>query len=165
MANILALDLSTNRTGYAIREDNEIKYGTISAGSKNVLNRIFRMRDSVIDLIKEHNITEIVIEEVPTMPNLHTYKVLVWLQAAVVFAINEYDEKMPITYILPSEWRAALRIKQGFGIRRDKLKKESISYISEKMSVEIKDEDICDALCLLYAYEKGVNQSLDWSNK
>jgi len=43
---LLALDLSTKSSGYALGEkDNLLKHGYISASSKDVIKRIIKMRD------------------------------------------------------------------------------------------------------------------------
>lgn len=58
-------------------------------------------------------------EEVRPDYNSHTGKVLIWLQAAVVIAAYELNSKIKYDFINASEWRAALNIKQGSGIKRN----------------------------------------------
>lgn len=76
--NILALDLSSKSTGIAIgNEDKLIHYECVTSSKKNIVERIYIMRDKVSELLKEYEIDRVVIEEVRTdYQNAHTYKVL-----------------------------------------------------------------------------------------
>ena len=50
---VLALDLSTKSSGYAIFQDqNLIKHGCITAGSPNLYNRIHRMADEITTIVE-----------------------------------------------------------------------------------------------------------------
>jgi len=49
-----------------------------------------------------------------------------WLQAAIVIMAYEIDPKIICDFISASTWRAALKIKQGRGIKRNDLKPQDI---------------------------------------
>lgn len=49
-----------------------------------------------------------------------------WLQGAIVIAAYECWKKCVIEFIGASEWRAAIKIKQGRGIKRDEVKSRDI---------------------------------------
>jgi Holliday junction resolvasome RuvABC endonuclease subunit len=99
--NILALDLSTKSTGYSVSDGEKLlDYGCITSASLNNITRIYVMRDAVAALIKKYNIKTVVVEEVRTdYKNAHTYKLLTWLQAAIVFCAYDIDKKIEIEYI------------------------------------------------------------------
>ena len=65
MEKVLALDLSTKRSGWAYYEapDSKVQYGVIASSSADVEKRIGVMRDGIIDLLKELDVKTIVVEE------------------------------------------------------------------------------------------------------
>ena len=68
-------------------------------------------------------------EEVRPEYNSHTNKVLMWLQAVIVISAYEIDSNIEYEFIEASAWRAALKMKQGRGIKRDTLKPQDIQYV------------------------------------
>lgn len=150
MNNILALDLSSKSSGYAVSIDNQlVDYGEIQSSSTDVVKRIMIMRDGVIELIRKYNINRIVVEEVRTdYKNAHTYKILTWLQGSVVIAAREADSKIDIKYIQPSSWRSKIGIKTGRGIKREELKRADIQYVKDKYNINVGD-DAADAIGIL----------------
>ena len=90
MEKVLALDLSTKRSGWAYYEapDSKVQYGVIASSSADVEKRIGVMRDGIIDLLKELDVKTIVVEEVrPDGYNNHTSKLLTWLQGFIAVAV------------------------------------------------------------------------------
>lgn len=154
--NILSLDLSTKSSGIAVAENNKlIYYECVASASTDVVKRIIVMRNRISEIIKEYNIDEIVIEEVRTdYNNSHTFRILNWVQAAIVLAAYDINSKIKITYLQASSWRSKIGIKTGRGIKRETLKQEDIKYVKEKFNISAND-DICDAICLLDAYVGG----------
>ena len=57
-------------------------------------------------------------EEVRPEYNSHTNKVLMWLQAVIVVTAYEIDSNIEYEFVGASAWRAALKIKQGRGVKR-----------------------------------------------
>jgi len=49
-----------------------------------------------------------------------------WLQGIITMATYEINSKIEWDFIGPSTWRAALKIKQGPGIKRNDLKSQDI---------------------------------------
>lgn len=159
MENILALDLSTKRSGWAVYQgpDTKIEYGVIASASTSVEKRIGVMRDGIIDIIKEYNIKKIIIEEVrPDGYNNHTGKVLTWLQGCIVIAAYEYDKHISIEFIGPSSWRSILGL-QGYRIQRAQQKQMDISYANNLLGIELtaEQDDEADAICILYSFVKN----------
>lgn len=154
--NILALDMSTKSTGWALRINDELKYGCLTNASTSIEKRICYMRDSIIELIKEYNIEKIVLEDVrpDNTPNSSVTQKLNWLQGCVRIAIYEnFGKKVEIETILPNSWRSKIGIKTGAGIRRDSLKIKDIAYVKTTYGVDVND-DIADAIGILDSYGK-----------
>lgn len=100
-------------------------------------------------------------EEVRPDYNLHTGKVLMWLQAAIVIAAYEINPKIQCEFINASEWRAALKMKQGRGIKRETLKQKDIQYVQDKYNIKVND-DQADAICIFDAYIQKFNNEINW---
>jgi len=83
------------------------------------------MKDGIDRVITQYPIERIVMEEVrpdTISNNIHTQKMLTYLQAAVEFLIFEKHKNVNIEYIYPSSWRAKCGIKTGRGVKRETLK-------------------------------------------
>lgn len=159
---ILSLDLSTHSTGFAIGENNALQnHGCIVSSSKDVKKRILKMRDEIAELIKNNNIQKIIMEQVRPQYNSHTNKVLMWLQAAIVIVSYEIDPKIQCDFIGASEWRAALKIKQGRGIKREALKPQDIQYVKNKYGLTVNDDE-ADAICIFDAYQEKFQNEINW---
>ena len=156
MSNILALDMSTHRTGWATIIGDEYKYGAIASSSKDVEKRIGIMRDAIIKLIEEYKIDTIIIEEVRSDgTNNRTGKVLNWLQGCVIVAVYEYNKKIKVETIETSSWRRVLGI-QKYGVRRDEYKIKDVDFVNKNYNLDLKyqQDDEADAICILTAYMK-----------
>lgn len=159
---ILALDLSTKSSGMAVGTDASLEFhGCVSANDKNVIARIIKMRDQIKSYIQQYKVDKIIMQEVRPQVNSHTNKVLMWLQAAVVIAAYEVDPKIECQFIGASEWRAAIKIKQGRGIKRDELKPRDIQYVQNKYNIKVND-DQADAICIFDAYWVKDNNEINW---
>ena len=159
---ILSLDLSTHSSGYAFGQDGILKdHGCITAYSKDVIKRIIKMRDELSEIIKINKINKIVMEQVRPEYNSHTNKVLMWLQAAIVIAAYEIDSSIEFQFIGASTWRAALKIKQGRGVKRNTLKSQDIQYVQNKYNIKVND-DQADAICIFDAYWQKFDNEINW---
>lgn len=164
---ILFLDLSTKSTGWCIGENGKLlQYGCITASGTNVIKRITKMTDDIEAIIQQQNpIDKIVVEEVRTdYKNVHTYKVLNWIQGIVLYRAFQQNAKIEYEFIQASSWRSQIGIHTGRGIKRDQLKEEDIKYVKHKYQIEAND-DVCDAICLMDAYYASKNQvdGFDWA--
>lgn len=159
---LLTLDLSTHSSGWCIGQDEKIeKHGCILSSSKDVIKRIILMRDKIIELIKNQKINKIVLEQVRPQYNSHTNKVLMWLQAAVIIAAYQTNPSIQYQFIGASQWRAALKMKQGRGIKRDTLKPQDIQYVQNKYNIKVND-DQADAICIFDAYCQKFDNEINW---
>lgn len=162
--NYLFLDLSTTSTGWAIA-DNEgklVKYGCITSSSTNFIKRIIKIKEQLFNLIKEYKITNIIAEEVhlDDFKSTHTYKVLIYLQYAMLEAMYLADPKISYEFIQANSWRSKIGIKTGRGIKRETLKKADIQYVQDNYGIVVND-DIADAICLKDAYFN--DRGFDWN--
>ena len=163
---ILFLDLSTKSTGWCVGEDGKIiDYGCITAASTNVLKRIAAMTDDINKIVQQYNIGKIVAEEVRTdYKNVHTYKVLNWIQGITLYRAFLTNPKIDYEFIQASSWRSQIGIHTGRGIKRDTLKQEDIKYVKNKYKIDAND-DVCDAICLMDAYysKNEAVEGIDWA--
>lgn len=149
---VLALDLSSKRSGWATRANGELEYGAISASSTKVEKRIGVMRDEVVKLIKLYGITHIIAEEVrPDGMNNHTGKILNWLQGVIAVAAYETNKDIEIEFIGASSWRSKLKI-QGRAVKREQQKAIDIKYVQDKYGITVMDDE-ADAIGILDAYD------------
>ena len=163
MANYLFLDLSTKSSGYAISDSQGkmINYGCIQSTSENVLKRISIMQDQIAKIIDDYNIEKIIAEEVRTdYKNPHVYKILTWVQGAILLAAYRINPNIEYELIQPSSWRSKIGVQTGRGIKRDELKKADIKYVADKYGIKAND-DVCDAICIMDAH--FAVKDFDWS--
>lgn len=166
---ILALDASTKSTGYAIFENkNLITSGCITSASTDVYKRIHIMRDSLdMILIRYPEIDQIILEEVlPEQKNQHTFKMLIYLQAAIEFLVWEKYPKVKISYILPNSWRSKCGIQTGRGVRRETLKAADIAFVKNTYGLSVNDDE-ADAIGIGHSYvcTPQPKPAFDWSQK
>ena len=159
---ILSIDASTRSTGFAIGEDALLQFHScITASSKEVRKRIIKMRDQLSNIIKINNIDKIIMQEVRPEYNSHTNKVLMWLQAVIVVAAYQIDSNIEYEFVGASEWRAALKIKQGRGVKRQALKPQDIQYVENKYHLSVNDDE-ADAICIFDAYWQKFDNEINW---
>lgn len=159
---ILTLDLSTKQSGWCVGSNGHLDaHGYITASSKDTVKRIIKMRDELTEIMKNNKIDKIIMEQVRPEYNSRTNKVLMWLQAVIVVAAYEVNPKIECEFINASQWRAALKIKQGRGIKREQLKPQDIQYVKNKYNITVND-DQADAICIFDAYWQKFDNAINW---
>lgn len=159
---ILSLDLSTKSTGYCIGQNQSIiSHGCTTASSKDVMKRIIKMRDELSKIIKDNKIQKIIMQQVRPDFNSHTGKILMWLQGIITMAAYEINPTIEWDFIGASTWRAALKIKQGRGVKRNDLKPQDIQYVKNKYNITVNDDE-ADAICIFDAYNEKFNNQINW---
>ncbi len=155
--NILALDASTKSTGYAIYEGDMLSgYGCLTASGNDPIKRIKKIIPQLAHIITSNEIEVIVMEEVRPeengkSKNRHTFKMLMYLQAAVVFLIHEINSKIKLEFMYPSEWRKDCGIKQGRGVKREVQKQQDIDFVKNNFNISVNDDE-ADAIGIGYSY-------------
>ena len=152
---ILSIDGSTKSSGWSVFEDGKlIDYGCITSSSTDMIKRIQIMIKGLSQVLTNHNIKTIVLEEVRPengLQNIKTHKALMYLQAAIAFLVHENFPSTDIEYLYPNEWRSKCGIKTGAGVRRSSLKPLDIKFVKETYGLDVND-DIADAIGIGHAY-------------
>lgn len=145
-----------------------LDYGLLTAVSSNNLDRIQKIQDQIIELVKKYNIEKIVAEDVhpETYGYSDTSRLLMWLQGAVMLGahgVNSLFTSKTLELMQASEWRKKLGIKTGRSIKRETLKQADIDFVQQKYNIKAND-DICDAICLYTAYftKESSNNDFNW---
>lgn len=150
---VLALDLSTKSTGWAIFEGKElIDKGCVVATSPNVLNRISTIVEELKVIHNRYLPQKVIVEEVlpdDVKHNQTVYKALMYLQASVALEFNKYGKILE--FYTASEWRKKCGIRTGRGIKRETLKAADIKFVKDNYNLDVND-DVADAVCIGHAY-------------
>lgn len=166
---ILALDLSTKSSGWALFHNSELKaHGCITSSSTDLIKRIHVMTEGIAEILNNNVVDKIVVEEVRPeggygVGNTKTHRALMWLQAATAFLIHDNYPSIKIDYIYPSSWRAVLDIKNGRGIKRETLKEADIAFVKDKYGMLVNDDE-ADAICIGLAQfsKEGAEEGFNW---
>lgn len=154
---VLALDLSTKSTGWAVFENKKlIDSGCITASSTNVLNRISKITDELRIIYDRYLPDDIIVEEVlpeDVRHNQQVFKALMYMQAAVALEFNKSGKKL--NFYVSSEWRKKCGIRTGRGITRDMVKAADIKFVKDNYNIDAND-DVCDAICIGHAYTHSI---------
>lgn len=103
--NILGVDLSTKKTGWAFFEGDSLKdYGVISCNHKDSRARSIVMQDKLREVASKRKIDRIVVEDLAVYTNFKTIVALGVVHGCLLSLCNELDIEL-IAYD-PSEWRS-----------------------------------------------------------
>lgn len=147
---VLALDTSSNKTGWALFVNGKYaESGVIDLSkNKNAEDRIKKMCFSITTLIFDKSPDDVVIEQMPSTRNADTTRKLSKIIGAVFYyCISnniEYSE-MPC-----STWRRLVGIENSKG---SKVKEDSMNHVLQKYKLDINDDEadainICEAYCI-----------------
>ena len=163
---ILSLDASTKSTGCAIFNDEKLEaYYCLTASSSDLINRIKKIIPQLEQVLIDHPVEKIILEEVRPeggLQNIKTHKALMYLQAAIAFLVHERFKNVEIDYIYPNEWRKICGIKTGAGVRRETLKPKDIAFVKQTYGIDVND-DIADAIGIGYAQVHTSEANFDWA--
>lgn len=151
---ILALDVSSSSTGYAVLRKGrwskaDSSYGFIKVPAKlSLAQRLVHFRNELQILIRDVKPTYIIIEDVFKGRNISTMKLLARFNGVAVELSRRLLRKDPIL-VLAVEVRAFLECGRK--------KEEAFQYICDRYNLDWefnKMNDVADALCLaLYAHK------------
>ena len=159
MSNLLALDQSSTTTGYSVFKNGKpviISHFTVTG---ELGERLEKIRNKIIDLIKEYEIKEILFEDIQLQStvgnNVVTFKTL----SEVFGVIHELAEELKIPYhiIHSSSWKSGLKIS---GRNRQEQKAAAKQYVLDNYNLNV-SQDICDAICIGTHFLK--KDPHDWS--
>lgn len=149
----LAIDASSKSSGIAIFEEGKlIHYECITKTSADSLKRIEEMAKRIRQVYDQFQPTNIIMQDIlpqDVKHNQNVYKVLIYLQAAIVLSLHQTGAVVQFT--TASHWRSICGIKTGPGIKRDSLKLASKHLVKNIYNIDVND-DISDAICIGMAY-------------
>ena len=165
MSKFLALDQSSRITGYAVFENAKlIDYGKFSVNDEDIGVRLMKIRQEVEHLIKQHEVEEVIFEDIQLQGNVannvQTFKALAEVFGVIYELVTELN--LPNTAILASSWKSTLQVK---GRTRPEQKRNAQALIEKTFNIK-PTQDECDAICIgLHHILKPVksNDSFDWS--
>lgn len=157
----MAIDASSKSTGIAIFKDKElVYYECISATHSDAFVRIKYMVSQIKYIYEKWHINTVIMEDVipeDVRHNQSVFKVLHYLQAAVVLMLHDYNQE--VEFYISSEWRKKCGIRTGRGITRDMVKAADLKFVKDKYNLDVND-DIADAICIGYAYTNSILPSV-----
>lgn len=151
---VLALDTSSNKTGWALFINGKYaESGLIDLSkNKNTEERIKKMCFSIATLIFDKSPDYVVIEELPSTRNADTVRKLSRIIGAVYYYCISKD--IDYTEMSCDTWRKAVGIKNSKG---GKVKIDSMNRVLQKYKLDVDDNEadainICDAYCINHNY-------------
>lgn len=159
---IIALDQSTQITGYAIFQDKDLIAHGVFSPSGDYEHRIVKLRQWLLDKLEplKPNV-EVYFEDIQLQDlgrgniGVTTFKKLAHVQGALM--VTCIEENIPYTIVPAATWRKTCGVK---GRVRSEYKPAAQVHVLEKYGIQA-TEDEADAICI---GEHGVkNFSLDWS--
>lgn len=154
----LTLDQSSKISGWAIFEDGKlIKYGKWSFNDDDLGIRLVKLRASLLQILNEEDIDEVVMEDIQLQENVQLFKTLAEVFGVVHETITEL--KIPVCAVLASSWKSTLGIK---GKQRAEQKRNAQQYVINTFNIK-PTQDECDAICIGQHYFAQKTSDFDWS--
>ena len=153
---VLALDQSSQTTGYAVFEDKTLKkVGKFTIVDTDFGKRLKKFRQKITSLIQEYQVNEIVFEEIQLQQNVDTFKKLAMVYGNLMELLIELE--LPYTVMSSNTWKSKCKIKKSY---REKEKKDARNFVELTYGIKV-TEDEADAICIGYAQ---LRPDFDWSN-
>lgn len=142
---ILALDVSTTSTGYAIYVgDKLVRYGFFKPKDKDWLSRVRKMSEELQELKSNYNITTVVIEDTFFLKNIKTVKKLCLAQGILLGQLPEAN----LIQVFPNTWKKHFGLGKGKATR-DEQKQTSISVAETMFLISNRlNDDEADAILM-----------------
>lgn len=119
-----------------------IEYGTEDFSEyKDYTERISKIKQYLIKLIKKYKPEIISIENIQFQNNYDSYRKLAELKGVLENLL--FEKKYLFFTIPPSVWKSTCGIK---GRKREEQKKNAQLFVKKKFDIDV-DEDIADAIC------------------
>lgn len=142
---ILALDVSTTSTGYAIYVDDKlVRYGFFKPKEKDWVDRVRKMSEELVLLSHEFNITTVVIEDTFFLKNIKTVKKLCLAQGMLLGQLPNAN----LIQVFPNTWKKHFGLGKGKATR-DEQKQTSISVAETLFLISNRlNDDEADAILM-----------------
>lgn len=168
MSVLLALDQASKTSGWAIYKDGKLsEYGKFTFDDDDFGTRLMKIRNEVIRLIQQYEVTEVAIEDIQLQNsignNVVTYRALAEVRGVLEELFTEL--KIPYQVVFSGTWKSALGIK---GARSADQKRAAQAYVLDTHGVKA-IQDTCDAICIgdfiVKTPKSEINNSdgFDWS--
>ena len=167
MSKLLALDQSSQVTGYTILDDGKIVKVSHFECTGDLGDRLVKLRNKVIILIEEYDIEEIVFEDIQLQDvngnketGIKTFKVLAEVYGVIHQLLDE--KKIPYQVVPSVTWKSTLGIK---GKNRQEQKKNAQLWVINTYNQK-PTQDECDAICIgeHIIRHNGENAGFDWAD-
>lgn len=148
---ILALDVSTTSTGYAVYYNGDLHtYGTVSHKSKDWLERVRFMAETIHMMDKIKPITHVVVEDTYVSKNVNTVKKLCLAQGILLGSLPNAE----LIQVYPTVWKAHFGLTKNKSARGDQ-KANSMSVAEIITLQSVKNDDEADAVLIgKYVWDK-----------
>lgn len=134
-------------TGWAMFEDGELMdYGKIDIKPTRALpTRLADLRIAIRELAYRYGKVDLLLFEDIQLQrgNVTTYKVLAYVQAALIMLCQE--EGIEYKILSPSHWRKVLG--GTWGRKREEQKQHAIEYVRQVCGIDV-ESDVADAICI-----------------
>lgn len=142
---ILALDVSTTSTGYALYEgDKLIHFGYIKPKDKDWLTRVRKMAEEVANINSEKPINTVVIEDTFFLKNIKTVKKLCLAQGILLGKLPDAE----LLQVFPNTWKKHFGLGKGKATRTEQ-KQTSISVAETLFLLNTRlNDDEADAILM-----------------
>ena len=162
MKILLALDQASKTSGWAVYKDNKLfKFGKFTFEDDDIGTRLMNIRNKVISLIQEYEVTEAAIEDIQLQTsvgnNVVTYRTLAEVRGVLEELFTEL--KIPYQVVFSGTWKSALSIK---GARSADQKRAAQEYVFNKYTINA-TQDTCDAICIGDYLTGADSDGFDWS--
>lgn len=162
---ILALDLSTKSSGWAVYDGTSlVDCGCAAAASTNVYNRIDKITNEIEEVVKKYKPDAVIAEEPEpafVRNNIDVYRKLTFVHGNICMMLNRY--KLEMELCTSSHWRKLVGIKTGRGITRASLKPIDIAKAKEMFpTAAVLNDDIADAILIGYGYAQQKDNEMNW---
>ena len=161
---LLALDQASQTSGYSVFTDGKLtEYGKFTFDDADVGHRLTKIRNKVISLIDQYNITEVAFEDIQMQTNrvnnVVTFKTLAEVYGVIHQLLDE--KKIPYQVVPSVTWKSTLGIK---GADRQAQKKNAQLWVVNNYNVK-PTQDECDAICIgeHIIRKSSENIGFDWS--
>lgn len=144
---LLALDQASHTSGYSIFYDDKLEaYGKFTFDDEDIGERLYKIREKVIELIDKYDINEVAFEDIQLQNNVgnnvKTFKILAEVFGIIYELVTE--KKIPHTAVLAGTWKSSLGIK---GKNRQEQKRNAKEYVIQTYGVK-PTQDEADAICI-----------------
>lgn len=161
---LLALDQASQTSGYSVFTDGKLtEYGKFTFDDADVGHRLTKIRNKVISLIDQYNITEVAFEDIQMQTNrvnnVVTFKTLAEVYGVIHQLLDE--KKIPYQVVPSVTWKSTLGIK---GANRQTQKKNAQLWVINNYNIK-PTQDECDAICIgeHIVRKSSENIGFDWS--